>query len=91
MNQNGAIKMTLYVLKINNSTYVTDIHWIAMEIPEIKTGSLVHPLLVTNDYLDESIFRDGTNFLKGKTRRDLIMQYFPHIKIVKVKIVEDEN
>ena len=74
--------MQRYVLKINNSTYVNDLHWIIMEIPQIQTNTFNNALIVTDEYLDY--------ILQGRTRKDLLLKYFPKIKIVKVKLVEVE-
>lgn len=77
--------MNRYVLKINDSTYVSDINWIAMEIPhEIKTSALQGATIVTDEYLNEEVLSEYSN------RKETISKYFPHIKIVKVKLVEDD-
>lgn len=76
--------MNRYVLKINDSTYVSDIDWIAMVIPTITTDSFDNAMIVDNSYLDYIVIKDG------QTRKDLILQKYPHIKILKVKIVIDD-
>ena len=62
-----------------------------MIIPEIQTNTLDNALLVTDEYLDYIVIRDGINNGIGQSRKDLIMQYYPNIKIVKVKVVEIEE
>jgi hypothetical protein len=74
-----------YVLKINNSTFVEEIDWIAMEIPTIKTNSFQNAMLVTDEYLDYIVIR---NCMKGfQTRKDLISIHYPNIQIKKVELV----
>lgn len=82
--------MNRYVLKINDSTYISDINWIAAVIPEIKTNSFDKSLIVTDAYLNEVVVNDGTNGGIGQTREYLIKKYYPKIEVVKVKVVIDE-
>lgn len=73
-----------YVLKINDSTYVNHIDWIVKEIPhDIRTADIQRAMIVTEDYLNEKVEFE-------KTRLDAIQLHYPHIKVVKVRIVEDE-
>lgn len=82
--------MNRYVLKINDSTYVSDIFWIMIEIPhEIKTSGLQKAMIVTDRYLDEPVTKNG--FGEGVSRKEVLIRRYPHIKIVKIKIVEDEG
>jgi len=81
--------MNRYVFKINDSTYVSDIHWITYEIPhEIKTSGLQEAMIVADSYLDFIVRKGG--FGEGVTRKEALLQYYPHINVVKIKIVEDE-
>ncbi len=82
--------MNYYVLYINDNTYVSHINWIGFEIPEIKTDKFENALLLTDQYLDYTVINDGTNSFKGKSRKDLLLRYFPHLKVRRVKIVIDE-
>ncbi len=78
--------MNRYVLKINDSTYVSSIHWIGFQIPhEIKTSDLQGAMIVTDEYLNQEVLSEYLN------RKGVILRYFPHVKIVKIKIVEDEE
>lgn len=76
--------MNRYVLKINDSTYVKSISWIAFEIPEIRTDNFENAVIVTDRWLDEKVEFE-------KTRLDAIKLHYPNMKLVKVKIVEDEK
>lgn len=81
--------MNRYALKINDSTYVSDIYWIMFEIPhEIQTTHLQGAMIVTDKYLNHVVRKNG--FGEGITRKEMILQYFPHVKFVKIKVVEDE-
>ena len=82
--------MNRFVLKINDSTYVKDIQWIVMEIPTITTDSFENAVLIREDYLNQTVIPDGTNNGLGVSRKQLLLKYFPQLKIIPVKVVLDE-
>lgn len=82
--------MKRYILKINDSTFVSSLDWMAIEIPQIRTDSFENALLIREWYLNETVIKDGTSNMKGKTRKDLIKQHYPNVEFLPVKIVIDE-
>lgn len=78
--------MNRYVLKINDSTYISNIHWIAFEIPEIRTNNFENAMIVTDEYLNEVLTK--TSFGTSVTKIELIQKRQPQTKVVKIKIVE---
>ncbi|MEK5081072.1 hypothetical protein MKX73_19290 [Solibacillus sp. FSL W7-1436] len=78
-----------YVLKVNDSNYVTSINWIIVIIPVIATGPFEDALILEENYLNEPIGHNGYD--KSTTRKDLIIMHYPAIDFIKVKIVFDEE
>lgn len=79
--------MKRYVLKINDSTFVKDVSWIAGEIPSITTDSFENAAIFREEYLNHTVMNDSNGI--GIPRKDLLLRYFPHLSVVKVKIVID--
>ncbi|MEK5187044.1 MULTISPECIES: hypothetical protein [Solibacillus] len=80
--------MKRYVLKVNETTFVTAINWIIITIPVITTGPFEDVLVLEESYLNEPI---GHNrYDKSTTRKELIKTHYPTIQFEKVKIVLDK-
>lgn len=77
--------MKRYVLKVNDTTFVTAINWIIITIPVIKTGSFDDAFPFEEGYLNEPIGHNG--YEQSLTRKDLILMHYPAIQFLKVKMV----
>ena len=82
MKKQNSTSSERYVLKCGENVFVRHIHWIAGGVlpNSIATGSFDQALILSSEYLDYTEAR------ADKSRKSLLMEKFPDIEMIPVKI-----
>ena len=72
--------MKRYVLQTDENQFVTWIQWTAGVIPTIRNDVYDKSYIVSDEYLDYLLERTG------KTRKQLLEEYHPNLKILEVSV-----